>query len=462
MGRSIGRPAPPPGSFYHRRSNRSYTISDSKMRRHQTGSSGEQINVVEKPIDLAIGSGNHAVTFVSRTPQGRLLELPLSWYTRSAQWGMSPGYDRADHDDFRREISDSCLFCHSSGANPAPIDCGRCHGQVDKHLKSPGKGSILNPAKLSSERQLEVCLQCHLQTTSRGIQDSLRRPGRDVWSYQPGTALANYKMFFDRADSEASDRIEINHAGYRLLQSACFRQSEGKLICTSCHDPHTAQVRTTGCTQCHASTHAGEGISAADGCHTCHMPKRVPADAILTVITDHKIVRKPRFTDPIAEDHTPYSGRVIPYFSEADKLSHAAAGAQRGGGDVSLYRRLVAREPENVPLLTTLGKILLRSQAPDQAVDVFEKALRLDPLHTDARNHLGVAYGVLGRLHDAAGQLRRAVADNPDHALSWTNLGVTLEALADSKAAREAYSEAIRLQPDSSEARRRRAQLDQK
>jgi cytochrome c-type biogenesis protein CcmH/NrfG len=52
--------------------------------------------------------------------------------------------------------------------------------------------------------------------------------------------------------------------------------------------------------------------------------------------------------------------------------------------------------------------------------------------------------------------LRRAVADNPDHALSWTNLGVTLEAVGDSKGARDAYSEAIRLQPDSSEARRRR------
>ena len=137
MGRSIGRPTPPPGTFYHRRSNRFYVVSDSKMRRHQTGGTGEEINVVEKSIDLAIGSGNHAVTFLSRTAQGRLLELPLSWYARSANWGMSPGYDRADHDDFRREISDSCLFCHSSGADPAPIDCGRCHGQVETHLKSP-------------------------------------------------------------------------------------------------------------------------------------------------------------------------------------------------------------------------------------------------------------------------------------------------------------------------------------
>ena len=39
--------------------------------------------------------------------------------------------------------------------------------------------------------------------------------------------LADYKMLFDRTD--AADRIEINHAGYRLLQSACFRKSEGKL-----------------------------------------------------------------------------------------------------------------------------------------------------------------------------------------------------------------------------------------
>ena len=125
----------------------------------------------------------------------------------------------------------------------------------------------------------------------------------------------------------------------------------------------------------------------------------------------------------------------------------------------SLFRRLAAREPENVPLLATLGKALLRAQAPGEAIDVFEKALRIDPLYTDARNHLGVALAMRGRLEDALEQLRRAVADNPDHALSWTNLGVTLEAVGDTEGAIEAYTEAIRLQPDSSEARRRRARL---
>ncbi len=433
MGRSISlRPTPPPGNFYHRRSNRSFTIAGQKMRRHQTDAGGNELNIVEKSVDLAIGSGNHAVTFLNRTPQGRLLELPLSWYARSGGWGMSPGYDRADHDDFRREISDSCLFCHSAGPAPAPIDCARCHGDVQEHLKSPVKGSILNPAKLNPQRQLEVCLQCHLQTTSRGIQDSMRRPGRPAWSYQPGTPLAEYKMYFDRADGEQSDRLEINHAGYRLLQSACFRKSEGKLLCTSCHDPHTARVRATACTQCHSLAHSGESTATSAACHTCHMPKRVPIDAIQTMITDHKIVRKPRFTDPVDEDHKLYEGPVIPYFSKPDPLSHAAAASQNsGGGDVSLYRRLVAREPDNVPLLAILGKSLLRAQAPDEAIGVFEKALRIDPLSTDVRNHLGVALAMRGRLQDALDQIRRAVAENPDHALSWTNLGVTLEAVGD-------------------------------
>ena len=293
-----------------------------------------EINVVEKSIDLAIGSGNHAVTFLSRTPQGRLLELPLSWYARSGSWGMSPGYDRADHDDFRREISDSCLFCHSAGPDPAPIDCGRCHGRSAEtsEVTREGQHSESGKAEFAASTRgvpavssADHCLAA-FRTACAGRAAS-------TWSYQPGTPLADYKMYFDRADGEQSDRIEINHAGYRLLQSACFRKSEGKLLCTSCHDPHTARVRATACTQCHSSAHAGESTATAGTCHTCHMPKRVPIDAIQTVMTDHKIVRKPRFTDPVEEDHKPYAGPVIPYFSEARQV------IPRGSRQSELRRR---------------------------------------------------------------------------------------------------------------------------
>ena len=182
MGRSITeRPTPKPATFYHKPSNRHYVISpEPAITRYQVDTANQRVNAIEKQITLAIGSGNHAITFVHRTPQGRLLELPISWYAKLNGYEMSPGYDKSDHLDFRREISDACLFCHSAGIQPAPIDCQRCHGQAQTHLANPKTGNILNPASQSPQRQLEICLQCHLETASQGMLDSLRKPAREV------------------------------------------------------------------------------------------------------------------------------------------------------------------------------------------------------------------------------------------------------------------------------------------
>ena len=455
MGRSVMvRPAAPPAvKFYHRLSNRHYQVQDGRMRRHQVGS-GREVNVFEKSIDIAIGSGNHAITYLTKTPQGRLLELPLSWYAQENSWAMSPGYDRADHEDFRREISDSCLFCHSGTADPSPIGCERCHGSTARHLQSPSAGTILNPARLPAERQLEVCLQCHLQTTSSGIQDSVRRPGRSAWSFQPGEALADYKMLFDRTDSH--DRLEINHAGYRLLQSECFRRSSGKLQCTTCHDPHTAKLRPNLCGSCHAGAHRNDSSVAGRSCESCHMSKRVPEDAVHTRITDHKISRQPTITDAVAENHKPYAGKVVPFYITPDPLTLAAVNRSE---DLSIYRKMVERDPSNVHLLLMLGKMLLRSRDTGQAVQVLEQASALDPKCTDCVAHLAVAKALTGDMRHALAILQGAVAGNPDHVLAWINLGIAYEAAGNPAEARKAYLEAIRLQPDSLEAKQRLSRL---
>lgn len=455
MGRSVTvRPTPPPTAFYHRRSNRHYRVAENRMRRHQTGADGAEVNVLEKSIDLAIGSGNHAITYLTKTAQGRLLELPLSWYSRDRAWAMSPGYDRADHEDFRREISDSCLFCHSAGPDPAPISCERCHGPSTPHLKSPRPGTILNPARLPPARQLDICLQCHLQSTSSGIQDSVRRPGRSAWSFQPGEALADYKMLFDRTDSE--DHLEINHAGYRLMQSACFRESAGKLQCTTCHDPHTAAVRQNACSGCHAAAHRDEARAASQSCTSCHMVKRAPSDAIHTRITDHKILRRPTIADARQEDHEPYSGRVTPFYAKADDLTLAAVNR---GNDLAIYRGMAARDPANVPVLALLGRALLRQGDAAGAATVLKKAAALDPKCSDCLTHLAIAKAMSGKPREALADLERAIAGNPDFVLAWINLGITHEALGNTAAAEKAYTEAIRLQPDSLEAKQRRMNL---
>ncbi|MGH9660599.1 MAG: hypothetical protein ACRD96_18765, partial [Bryobacteraceae bacterium] len=160
MGRSIEKPSLPRGDYYHRASNRHYRIEDGRLQRRQVNAEGQPVNLHDAAIDLVIGSGNRARTLVHRTPQGRLMELPVTRY--AGYYAMSPGYDRPDHLDFRREITEKCLFCHSAGASPAPIDCARCHGDVSGHLKKPARGTILNPARLPPARALDVCLQCHL------------------------------------------------------------------------------------------------------------------------------------------------------------------------------------------------------------------------------------------------------------------------------------------------------------
>jgi tetratricopeptide (TPR) repeat protein len=449
MGRSIGdRPVPVSATFYHRLSNRYYSISSTSIRRHQLDAGGQVINTMQKPIAFAIGSGNHAITYVSRTSEGRLLELPVSWYAKIGGYAMSPGYDRSDHLDFRREISASCLFCHSAGPEPAAIDCRRCHGPTEAHRARPMRGNILNPARIAPQRQLEICLQCHLETASQGITDSLRNPGRAVFSFRPGEPLADYKLYFERAGAAADDRMEINHAGYRLLQSRCYRESAGRMTCTTCHDPHAASFRAASCIGCHARPHTN------GDCAGCHMPKRVAADAIHTRMTDHKIVRRPAFTDSDREQNMPYAGRVIDFYTKSDSLSLELANARDPNPD--LYRRYLQRDPNNVPIQVALANALLRLKQPRAAIEILVRALRLDPRNTNALDYLAVAEAVQGNHRRALAILKRAVAKNPDHALCWINLGITHESLGDLNAALADYDEAIRLQPDSAEARHRR------
>ncbi|MBI3472055.1 MAG: tetratricopeptide repeat protein [Candidatus Solibacter usitatus] len=485
MGRSFSKTvAPAIGTFYHRASNRQYQVlqraGEYFLRRSQLDAKGEEVNVLERRIDYAMGSGDHARSFLHRKPGGQLVELPLSWY---GFWAMSPGYDRADHLDFRREISDDCLFCHNgypsaaNGGLAGGIDCQRCHGPGERHLREPSRATIVNPARLPAERRMEVCLQCHLETESRGIPDAIRRAGRSAFSYRPGEPLGGYKIYFDHAPgSGRDDKFEINHAAYRLLKSKCR-----PLLCTTCHDPHQAEPPKPYrevCQGCHRTAHA----AASTGCVGCHMPKRRTEDAVHVAMTDHLIQRRPPIGEPLAgrrEDHTPYRGPLVQlYPPQADPLYLAVAQvreannlergiamlesapgksafafdlgeAYRRAGNleraVRSYRQALEREPDSAKLLRALGDALLRQGKTRLATGYLERAR--DKLS------LAIAYGQQGRVEDSLRLLREAVEENPDAPLAWLNLGVTLEQAGKSAEAEAAYREAIRVQPDFTEAR---------
>ena len=96
----------------------------------------------------------------------------------------------------------------------------------------------MNPAGLVPERQIEICTQCHLESSSRTLPDAIRRFGRGPFSYRPGEPLGDFTLYFEFVKSAPVDRITVNNSAYGLMRSKCFLRSGGKLKCTTCHDPH--------------------------------------------------------------------------------------------------------------------------------------------------------------------------------------------------------------------------------
>ena len=169
------------------------------------------------------------------------------------------------------------------------------------------RAAIVNPARLAPDRQMEVCMQCHLETTSLRLPYSIQKYGRGPFSYQPGEPLGNFVIFFDHAPgSKYDDDFEIAHSAYRLRKSQCFLKSAKKLTCTTCHDPHDiprgeqASVHYNGSRSCHV----GAAGTVASGKHpgvsqsTGQDAEAADAGRRAAVMTDHRIQRRAPSRDP--------------------------------------------------------------------------------------------------------------------------------------------------------------------
>ena len=488
-------------TYYHKASNSYFEMLRREgqfyQRRYQLNSDGKQVNVMEKRIDYVMGSGNHARTYLSRTAQNTLIELPLAWYAeKGGSLGMNPGYDKPDHEGFRRPITYDCMFCHNTypqipagherpmaepvyvGSLPEGIDCQRCHGRGDTHVqlaKTAGttkdqlRQSIVNPAHLSADRQMEVCMQCHLETTSFPLPNALQRYERNAFSYQPGEPLSDFILNFDHAaGSGREDKFEIVNAAYRLRRSACFLKSKGALRCTTCHNPHdiprgaeAVQHYNGVCQQCHQST---EHERAGD-CISCHMPTRRTEDVVHVVLTDHYIQRRKPAGDLLAEmterhetDATAYRGAVVPYYPQTlganDLYLVIAQVIQQSNlkaGIAQLTAALEQKRPKRAEYYFDLAEALRNDGQPSKAEAVYREALRRDAQFVPAMQKLGMTLRQLGRAPEAIDVLRRA-ADIDNHAITWHELGLSYRATGQLPEAIAAMEKAVAIDPELAEA----------
>lgn len=465
MGQSVGAPSVfTEARIVHKLSGSTLTVKrqgsvlEHRLERHGVSA--------EYPVAYSVGAGIVGYSYMVRL--GRYLyQSPLSYYTQTQSWDLTPGYETDSHLDFTHQISSGCLFCHTGsldllpgapnqfGEPPfTPISCERCHGSTAAHLHEPVPGSIVNPAKLPPRERDSVCEQCHLEGDAR-----ILNPGRDWWDFQPGklteSVFATYLRPGDRSTLRAVSQSEL------LAESQCARQSGDRLWCGSCHNPHaagtnrTAEVRQV-CLSCHSSLFASGRHAAASECVSCHMPRLRPTNVSHSAVTDHSIPRKPRSQQTEAggaepelrawrEPDAPFILRDLglAYFDVAAK-EHTVADARRS---YEILSQLPPDQRRDPPVEADLASVLLQQNQSRLAIEMFSRASVQQPSNARYAYCLGAALGRTGNLAEAVKELRRSIELDPSQPDAYLELARIYQKAGQQAESRRVIEQYLRFMP---------------
>jgi len=102
--------------------------------------------------------------------------------------------------------------------------------------------------------------------------------------------------------------------------------------------------------------------------------------------------------------------------------------------------------------LNNAGVMAFHNGQYEKALDLFKKALDLDPSMTEAYNNLGLTYTEMNEEEKATEAFRKAIALSPELAAAYNNLGYVFYRLGSYTEAIEMYNEAIGRSTDNSSA----------
>ena len=299
---------------------------------------------------MATGSHHQQVYWVATGVDRELRLLSFTWLLEEERW-IPYRHSFLQPDDLpESELvwNGRCIFCHSTGgqpqivARPQSVDtrigelgiaCEACHGPGEQHVRANRStwrryllhltggedNTIVQPARLPTDRANEICGQCHsVMASSDGLAAETMLTGS---SYRPGDVLSDTRLVVQRPVEGAWNRwrsydfdtftwedgqIRTSGRDYNaIVQSECTSGNE--LSCLSCHsmhdsDPEDQLARNMdgdeACFQCHNgfrqrvsehSHHLAE--SSGSRCYNCHMPHTTYG--LLKAIRSHTIGRSP-------------------------------------------------------------------------------------------------------------------------------------------------------------------------
>jgi tetratricopeptide (TPR) repeat protein len=120
-------------------------------------------------------------------------------------------------------------------------------------------------------------------------------------------------------------------------------------------------------------------------------------------------------------------------------------------GAVDLYDKAIKLDPANAQYRFDRARALKAQNRLEAALAAYDKATALDPTYADAWSGRGLVLRDLGRTEDALASLDRAIQAQPAAAEAWTNRGAVLRDLERYGDALASYERALALQPGAPE-----------
>lgn len=469
-------------------------------------------------VDYIIGSGQHTNSHIFSV-NGFMYQAPITFYTQKRQWDMAPGFEQGASSRFKRMIQLECMTCHNGYPDfvmnsenrynnlKMGIDCERCHGPGSLHVaarqnnppvdtsKTPDY-TIVNPRRLGTELQNNICQRCHLQ----GI--AVLNDGKNFFDFRPGMKLSEVVNVFMPEYEGAKDKMIMASHVERMKKSECYVAS-AKMSCITCHNPHVSVKFTqrsqylNACKNCHeGGTNKGctETMAArtakGDDCATCHMPRNGSIDIPHVAVTDHYIRKRP-IEEGEAKKITGFLGmkcynndnpdaitrargfmefyeRYAPSKGLLDSAMHylgldatTEASKKQNRDYIRLYYLLsdfnkVASyadkmKPNQIADAWTayrIGEAYFETDRAQQALAWYKRATEIWPYALDFNNQYGTCLLALQQTPQAKAVYERVLSLNPNSVSAVTNLGFIYMQEGNSTMAYDYMMRAKGLNPD--------------
>ncbi len=465
-------------------------------------------------ISYVIGSGQHTNSHLINE-NGYVTQAPITFYTQDGKWDMAPGFEGGANSRFSRIIATECMTCHNHlpdhvagsenkyTAVPRGIECERCHGPGEVHVREKLAGniidtskyvdySIVNPVNLPVELEIDICQRCHLQGTA------VLNEGKDFFDFRPGMKLNEVMNVFLPRYTNSHDKFIMASQADRMRLSKCF--TVGKMSCTTCHNPHHSIEATTtdtynnACKNCHTKTDRelcsapkAERIAKQDNCVDCHMPKSGSIDIPHVRITDHAVgvpvaeaeqndiarfIGLECLTNDNPSDLDMARGYIALYekfVPEQQMLD--SAGYYLSQSDLSIsekmttlvhyhftrenYTDIIAYAKNTTPndlsdgwTAYRIGEAFSKLGNVDKSLNFYKKAVELRPLNLDFNNKLGTAYLQKQDIPNARKIFEFILSENKKQPVAWNNLGYIFLLEGKAEQANKNFDKALALDPD--------------